>query len=453
MTTETTIFRDLFGTDEMRRIFDDRALVQSWLDAESALARAEARLGLIPEEAAVEIARKAHAELLDPDMLRQGVAAANHPLVPFIRAFAAVCEGEAGEYVHWGATTQDIMDTGMVLQLREARSVLMRRIDRLVALLAKLVDAERHTVMAGRTHGQHALPITLGLKLAVFLDELLRHRERMTELEPRLLIGQLGGAAGTLASLGDAGRRVQHEFCALLDLATPSIAWHTARDGLAEFASTTAMAAATCERFAAEVILLQKTEVAELAEAHEEANVGSSTMPQKRNPMKAESIVAASRLVRRNVLIALEGMTGQHERDMGPWQAEWQWVPDLCINADAVLVQTIHLLGGLTIDRERMRANLSTSGGLIMAEAVMMHVAERLGRQRAHDLVHEMSMRAVEEGRPLAELLSADRRLSAIFEASALEPLFDPAGYLGLAEASLDAVLAKASSAQMRSGP
>lgn len=438
-----TVFRDLFGTDEMRALFDDVALIQGWLDAESALARAEAVVGLVPTEAAAEITDKARAELLDAEQLRRGVAEANHPLVPVIRAFAAVCENGAGEYVHWGATTQDIMDTGMALQLRGAHALLLRRIDRLVTPLAHLAEQERHTVMAGRTHGQHALPITLGLKLAVFVDELLRHRERFLQLAPRLLVAQLAGAAGTLASLGEDAEGVQAEFCAQLGLGRSAVAWHTARDALAELAGVVSMTSATCERLAGEVILLQKTEVAELAEAHTSENVGSSTMPQKRNPMTSESVVAAARLARRSAALALEGMIGQHERDMGPWQAEWAWVPELCVNADAALVQAIAVVEGLRIDRERMRVNLRLTGGLVMAEAVMMRLAQTVGRQTAHDVVHELAMRSFEERREFAELLASDARVSRVIDPAELETLLDPGSYLGLADSAIDAVLVK----------
>jgi 3-carboxy-cis,cis-muconate cycloisomerase len=438
-----TVFRDLFGTDAMRALFDDGALVQGWLDAEAALARAQAAVGLVPPEAAAEITSKARAELLDADALRRGVATANHPLVPVIRAFAAVCEDGAGEYVHWGATTQDIMDTGMILQLRGAHALLLGRIDTLATLLARLADRERHTVMAGRTHGQHALPITLGLKLAVFVDELLRHHERFVQLAPRLLVAQLAGAAGTLASLGEDAERVQAAFCAELGLGRAAVAWHTSRDGLAELAAVLSMATATCERLAGEVILLQKTEVAELAEAHASGNVGSSTMPQKRNPMTSESVVAAARLARRNAVVALEGMTGQHERDMGPWQAEWAWVPELCVNADAALAQAIAVAEGLTIDRERMRANLGMTAGLVMSEAVMMRLAQTAGRQTAHDVVHELAMRSFEEGRDFADLLANDVRVTGAVDPAELAALLEPQSYLGIADSAVDAVLAK----------
>lgn len=441
------VFRDFFGTEEMRRVFDDRALLQGWLDAEAALAQAEAAFGVIPAEAAAEIARNANADLFDRAEIRRGIGAANHPLVPLVRSLAALCAGDAGDYVHWGATTQDIMDTGAVLQIRDAHTILLRRVDELAATLADRVRTERDTVLAGRTHGQHAVPITLGLKLAVFLDELLRHRERLLQLAPRLFVAELAGAAGTLASLGSVAVRVQDEFARRLRLGVPAVAWHTARDGLAELAAILSMAAATCERLAREVILLQKTEIGELFETHEQGHVGSSTMPQKRNPMTAESVVAASRLVRRNLVVAVEGMTGQHERDMGAWQAEWQWVGDLCITADATLAQTIRLARGLTVDRERMRANLALTEGQVMAEAVMMEAAGTMGRQRAHDLVHELAMQAFEARRPFAELLKADARITEAIPADRVDALLNGSEYLGLSATSVERVLARTAEA------
>ena len=446
------VFRDLFGTEEMLQVFDDRALLQSWLDAEAALARAEAKCGVIPTEAAAEIGRQARADLLDPDEIRRAIQAANHPLVPLVRALAALCEGGAGEYVHWGATTQDIMDTGAVLQLRDAHMILLGRLEELSLVLAQRVHDERDTVMVGRTHGQHAVPITLGLKLAVFLDELLRHRERLLQLAPRLLVVELAGAGGTLASLGGAAEAVQQEFARALGLGVPAVAWHTARDGLAELAAVLSMVAATCERFANEVILLQKTEVAEVFEAHERWNIGSSTMPQKRNPMTAESVVAASRLVRRNLVVAIEGMTGQHERDMGAWQAEWAWLRDLCVNVDAALVQTVRLAEGLRVDRARMRANLGLTGGLIMAEAVMMEVAEIVGRQQAHDLLHGLAMKAFETKRPFATLLKTDGRMAELVTTQRIDSLLTESDYLGLSEASVERVLGRAADA-LGTGP
>ena len=441
------LFRDHFGTEEMRRVFDDRALLQSWLDAEAALAEAEAACGVIPEDAAVEIRRRARADLVDPERIRRELRAANHPLVPLVRALADLCDCDAGAYVHWGATTQDVMDTGAVLQLRAAHAILLGRLDELIGAFVLRIRHERDTPMAGRTHGQHAVPITLGLKLAVYLDELLRHRERLLQVSPRLFVVQLSGAGGTLASLGDAAAPVRAAFARQLELGVPAVAWHTARDAFAELAAVLSMAAATCERFAREVILLQKTEVAEVFEAHADGNVGSSTMPQKRNPMTAESVVAASRLVRRNLVVAVEGMVGEHERDMGAWQAEWAWLGDLCITADAALAQTVTLVAGLEIDRERMRTNLALTRGLIMAEAVMMKLAETIGRQRAHDVLHELAMKSFETGRPFAELLASDERVSTVLSRERIDELMDESRYLGLSADGVRRVLARAAAA------
>jgi 3-carboxy-cis,cis-muconate cycloisomerase len=438
--TGTALFADLFGTEEMRAVFSDGSLIQSWLDAEAALAWAEAEVGLVPPAAAAEIDRRARADLLDVERLRAGIRETTHPLVAVVWALAELCEGDAGGWVHWGATTQDIMDTGTVLQARRAHSLLAARIGALLSVLAQRTREERDTPMAGRTHGQHAVPTTLGLKLAVFLEELLRHRDRLDELAPRLLVGQLGGAAGTLASLGEHGPAVRRAFCARLGLAEPRTAWHTARDGLAEFAHVASMAAATCERLAGEVILLQKTEVGELAEVHEDGNVGSSTMPQKRNPMRAEGIVAASRLARRGLLVALEGMVGQHERDMGAWQAEWEWLPDVCAHADAAVAETVELVRTLTVDRARMRTKLGMTGGLIMSEAVMMALAPRLGRQRAHEVVHAVAMGAYAARTSFVDALLASRHVG--LDAAAVDELLDPTRYLGLASIDVDEVLA-----------
>jgi 3-carboxy-cis,cis-muconate cycloisomerase len=406
---EGDLFAASFATDEMRRVFDDLALVQSWLDAEAALAEAEARLGVIPAPAAERIRASARAELLDLAAIRDGMAGAGHPLVPTIWALADLCGPEAGGYVHWGATTQDIMDTGLVLQLRTALDLLGTRLDELCNVVADLATRERDTVMAGRTHGQQALPITFGLKAATWLDELRRHCQRLEQLRPRLLVGQLAGAAGTLASLGERAADVQVEFCRILDLDLPLVPWHVSRDGLAELASTLAIIAATAEKLAGEIILLQKTEV------------------------------AASRLVRRTLMTAVEGMVGQHERDMGSWQAEWRWVPEICTLADAVLKQSVDLVGGLTLDRDRMLANLEATNGLIMAERVMIELGRHIGRQAAHDRIHEHAMRAVETRTRLVDLLAADEVVvGALGGEEALCALLSTQGYLGAAALFVD---------------
>lgn len=428
----------------MRCVFSDLGLVQSWLDVEAALAVAEATAGIVPQWAADVIERSAHAERLDLDAIAAGIRDAEHPLMSTIWAFAGACGDGAGEYVHWGATTQDIMDTASVLQLRAALDVIDGRLAELMRLVAALTAAERDTVLAGRTHGQHALPTTMGFKTAIWLAELLRHDDRLRELRPRLLVGQLSGAVGSLASFGGQGLRIQEEFCRRLGLAVPTVAWHVARDAFAEYANDLAMLAATCSRIANEVILLQKTEVAEIEEHQSEGKIGSSTMPQKRNPMTAEGAVAAGRLVRRNVATALEGMLGQHERDMAVWQAEWSYLPDVSLTADATIALTINVVRDLHVDRDRMRQNLGLTGGLIMAEAVMLELARHLGRQRAHEIVHRVAMRSFEDRIAFLDALSAEHEITTVLGSrDDIATLLDPHRYLGEVDEAIGRVLAE----------
>jgi 3-carboxy-cis,cis-muconate cycloisomerase len=438
---DSALFRDQFGTPEMRAVFSDRATIQRWLDVEAALARVEARLGVIPEEAAHAISEAARVERLDIAELKRGVDETSHPLVPLINQLARACPDDLGEYVHWGATTQDIMDTAVVLQLRDALAILERQLEDLVAVLAGLADRHRATPMAGRTHGQHALPITLGFKLAVFIAELQRHRDRLHELRPRLLVVQLSGAVGTLAALGGLGRAVQEALAEELGLGVPPITWHPARDGFAEFTCLAAMIGQTCARAANEVILLQKTEVGELEEPHTEHSVGSSTMPQKRNPMLCEAIVAVGRILAAQPAIAVGSLVHQHERDMSAWQAEWAFIPETAILASGALANTHHVFENLTVRPDRMRANLGITNGLINAEAVMISLAERIGRQRAHSLVRRAARTSFESGRPFADCLLETPEVLEHLDRARIEALLQPEAYLGEALAAVDRVL------------
>jgi 3-carboxy-cis,cis-muconate cycloisomerase len=438
---DSVLFRDQFGTPEMRTIFSDVATIQRWLDVEAALARVEARLGIIPDAAARAITEAARVERMDIAELKRGVDETSHPLVPLINQLARACPDGLGEYVHWGATTQDIMDTAVVLQLRDALTILDRQLEDLVTVLVELVERHRSTPMAGRTHGQHALPITLGFKLAVFVAELRRHRERLRDLRPRLLVVQLSGAVGTLAALGEHGRAVQEGLAAELGLGVPAISWHSARDAFAEFTCLAAMIGQTCARAANEVILLQKTEVGELEEPNTEHSVGSSTMPQKRNPMVCEAIVAVGRILAAQPAIAIGALVHQHERDMSAWQAEWAFIPETAILASGALHNTRHVFSDITIRPERMRANLGLTNGLINAEAVMIRLAERVGRQRAHSLVRRAARTSFESGRPFAECLREIPEVLEHLEGDLLDALLRPEAYLGEALAAVDRVL------------
>jgi len=438
---DSRFFKDLYGTPAMRAVFDDLALLQRWLDVEAALAKAQARAGVIPASAAREIARRARAGRFHPRRLKREMDRTVHPLMPVIRALGKTCRGGAGAYVHWGATTQDIMDTANVLQVKEAIRLLDGRLNVLEKALAALAVRHRDTLMAGRTHGQQALPITFGFKVAVWLAEVRRSRERLTQCKPRVLVGQFAGAVGTLASVAGRGLEVQRRMMKILGLGVPPIAWHTARDGFAELAAVLGILAATAGKVAREVISLQKTETGEVEEPFTDGKVGSSTMPHKRNPMICEAVVALSRLVMNAVPSALDGMLQEHERDMGLWQMEWAYLPEVCVMTDGALALMTRVLGGLRVRPDRMRENLDRLKGLTLSEAVMMDLARSVGRQTAHDVVYDCSMRAHGNGRTFARALAEDRRVAAHLSPARIERLLDPSRYTGLAGVFVDRVV------------
>ncbi len=438
---DSRLFRDLYGTAEMRAVFTDEAVVGRWLEAEAALARAQAGVGLIPQAAAEAITRSAAEATLDLNELRRGVESSGHPLVPAIRALERLA-GEAGKYVHWGATTQDIIDTGSVLQLKSALAIIERDLDLLRASLAGQARVYRDTALAGRTHGQHAVPVTLGYKFAVIVAELRRHRQRLMELRPRVLVGQLAGAAGTLASLAEHARAVREAMLADLGLGVPEIAWHTARDGIAEVVCVLAMIATTCGKFANEVVNLQRTEIAELAEPAGVGAVGSSTMPQKRNPMAAQGVVALARLVRQMPALALDAMVHEHERDLAAWQMEWAFVPETFILTSGAIAQTCRIAEGLIVDADRMRRNLARTGGLINAEAVMIRLARDTGREAAHELVAAAVNRAISGRAGFADVLAADPEIAGHLSRADIDEALAPEAYLGEAMAAVDRILA-----------
>ena len=378
---------------------------------------------------------------LDASRMKQLIDQTVHPIVPLIRVLQDACSGDAGEYIHWGATTQDIMDTAMILQAQEAAAILDNRLAGLSAALGHLASAHRDTIMPGRTHGQQALPVTFGYKAAVWLAEVERHRQRLLQCRPRLLVGQLGGAVGTLASLGEQGFQVQQRMMEILGLGVPLITWHTARDGLAEFASLLGMMAATAGKMAREIINLQRTELAEVEEPFNEGKVGSSTMPHKRNPMICEAVLALSRLVMRSVPLALDAMIQDHERDWSSDHIEWAYLGEMCIMTDGALDLTLRVLTGLRVYPERMLKNLDLLDGLVLSEAVMLALGKDLGRQTAHEMVYECAMRSFEQGLPFRQVLGEHPLVSAHLTPAQIEDLLDPAHYTGLAGQFVDRVL------------
>jgi 3-carboxy-cis,cis-muconate cycloisomerase len=442
-TLDCAVLGDLFGSEEVRRAFDSSALVQAWLDVEQTLARAEAEVGIVPADAAERIVREADASLYDLDALRAGIGESQHPLVPLVRMLAERC-AEAGAWVHWGATTQDVLDTGLALQVRAGLGPIRRDLRRATAAAVALAVEHRNLPMAGRTHGQHAVPITFGLKAASWADELLRCEQRLDVAAAGAATAQLAGAAGTLASLGDDAAAVRAAFCRLLDLAESDVPWHAARDRWRDLAHALAELGAAGERIAAEIVRLQATEIAELAEPSGPASVGSSTMPQKRNPMTSEYLVASARLLRGAVSVLFESPAHAGERDMGPWAAEWIAVPQALILAGGVAEKLAGILEGLVVDEARMRANLELTRGAILSEAAMMELARSVGHERAHVLVTAASRRASDGGLTLAAALTEDDEISAHLSGDELERLGDPTGYLGLAPAAADVVAARA---------
>ena len=440
---DSLLFRDAFGTPAMRAVFADRRLVERYIEVEIALARAEARCGVIPAEAAVQIAARCSFDALDLETLRRETDTVGYPILPLVHQLVEQC-GEAGRYIHWGATTQDIMDTAVVLQVRDGLALVEQDIETLRAILAGLAAKYRDTPMAGRTHLQHALPITFGYKAAIWLSMFDRHAERLAQLKPRVLTGQFAGAAGTLASLGERGLDVQQAMMEALRLGQPVATWHVARDGLAEAVNFLALVAGSLGKIAYDVILLSATECGELYEPFVTGRGASSTMPQKRNAISSELMLAASKAVRQNAGLMLDAMVADLERATGPWHAEWLAIPESFVLTAGALHQAKFMLGGLIVDEARMKANLASSRGLIVAEAVMMGLAPHMGRQQAHDVVYTACRVVNEQGGTLAEALAREPAITAHIDRAEIDRLTDPANYLGLAPRMVDRVLASA---------
>ena len=434
----------LYGTDAMRAAFGERAFLQRMLDGEGALARAQARLSVIPPEAADAITAAAQASRLDLAALAAATRNTGYPVVGLVKQLSALAGEPAGRWTHWGATTQDIMDTALVLQMRDAFALLDADLRALCRALAARAAEHRDTPMAARTHLQHALPTTFGAKCAAWLDPLLTMLERLDQLRPRVLRAQFGGAAGTLASLGPQGPEIATELARELRLAAPGLPWHAARDGLAEAACWLGLLCGALSKLATDVMLLMQTEVGEVAEPHQPGRGGSSTMPQKRNPIACEYILAQSRGVHALVPQVLAAMAQDHERGTGPWQAEPLAIPQAFLLTHGALVQARTIAEGLTVDAARMRRNLDLTGGLIVAEAVMMGLAPLLGRGEAHHAVNRACDAALAEGLPLADTLARDPAVAAQLDSAAIARLTDPAAYLGAAPLFVDRALARA---------
>lgn len=436
----------LFGSPQAAASFDDRARLQGMLDFEAALARAEARTGVIPAAAAEAIARRCRAELFDVARLAEGTAKAGNPAIPLIAALTELVSAEeanAARYVHWGATSQDAMDTGLVLQLRQFFSALDEDLERLSAALAGRAEEHKTTLIAGRTWLQHAAPVTVGVKMAGWLDALERHADRLGDVRSRALVLQFGGAAGTLAALGAKGLEVAKALASELGLSLPALPWHAERGRIAEIGAFLGLLTGTLGKIARDLSLLMQTEVAEAFEPAAEGRGGSSTMPQKRNPVSAAVALAAATRAPGMVATLLAGMVQEHERGLGGWHAEWETLPELCALAAGALRQIADTIDGLELDPARMRTNLDATHGQILAEAAAMALAVRIGRAQAHEIVQRASRRASETGRRLHDVLGEDPSVAANLPPRDLAAIFEPRNYLGQSVAFVDRVLSE----------
>src|SRR5258705_2757902 len=439
---DSVIFRDIFTTPEMREVFSDERRTSYYLEIEVALARAQARLGIIPDNAAREIERQCRIENIDLARLKQQTERVGYPILGVVQQIVDLCTDGLGEWCHWGATTQDITDTAAIMQIRAALELVERDMEATAAALADLSRRYRDTPMAGRSNLQEAVPLTFGFKTAALLAAMQRHRERLAQLRPRVLVGEFGGAVGTLASLSADGLKVQAAMMEELGLGQPDIAWHTVRDRIGEVACFLGLLTGTLGKISMDVKLLMQTEVAEVYEPFHEARGSSSTMPQKRNPIASLYIHSTAALVRQNTAALLEAAVADHERSTGPWEIEWIALPEIFLLSAGTLRQPRDVVEGLQVDAARMRANLDLTGGAIVSEQVMMGLGPHLGRQRAHDLVYDICREAATSGKPLVDLLAADKEISKHVGRKELEQMCDPANYLGHAGEMVDRVLA-----------
>lgn len=432
----------MFSTDEMREIFSDKSWAQKWLDTEAALAEAQAELGVIPREKADVIKKYARAELLDIPSIGEFYKS-SITIVPLLKAFKTVLPDRAGEFVHWGATSQDIVDTGLVLLERDACRVILRDMKLCLRYCLDLARKYRSTPMAGRTHVVHAIPITFGYKAAVWADELGRDIERLEGMAGRVFVGEMAGAVGTLASQPEHGLETQKRMFRILGLGVPTIAWHVARDSQAEFTSNLALCAGTLGRINHEILSLQRTEILELEEPFFMGKIGSSTMPHKRNPAVLENVLALLRSVRSIAPAVTESMVSENERDWGCFLTEWEAIPRACHLMGAALAKTKNILKNLIVYPKHMERNLFAQKGLMMSECVMMHLAGRLGRMTAHGIVYKACMEAYEKEIPLKDVLMRTPEVTAAFTEEEIDTMLDPHSYLGLAPQFADRVVEK----------
>ncbi|KAG6896591.1 hypothetical protein C0992_007296 [Termitomyces sp. T32_za158] len=438
--TDSSVFRDIFSSSASSVIWSDKTRTSYYLRFESALATAQARFGIIPRKSASAIAQKCDVDLIDMEELKKETRKIGYPVLPVVKQLVRLVnevEPGLGEWAHWGATTQDVTDTATVLQLRDTCDLVAKSLENITCVLRKLARAHASTPMAARSNLQQAVPISFGFKLARLLATFERHETRLSEILPRLLVVEFGGAAGTLATISDTGvaLQVQEELAKELGLNVPEIAWHTERDRITEVGSFFAMVTGTCAKFAFDVKLLMQTEVGEVFEPYYPHRGSSSTMPQKRNPISSVYITAMSSTVKQLSAALFDAMVEDHERSTGPWEIEWIVLPQICTMTHAILTHTQEILTGLEIHPEAMKKNLKKTQGAVTSEAVMMQLGKLIGRQVAHDLIYDLCRKAAQEDRPLVDLLSENELvLNSGVTRNELESWCDPANYMGLSK-------------------
>lgn len=440
---DSTIFQGIFTTEAMRQVWSDENRTAKYVEIERALATVQGRLGIIPREAAEEIVSHCRIEEIDMARLRQQTERIGYPILGVVTQINQRCRDKLGEFVHWGATTQDITDTATVLQIREALDIVDGELEAIAQAMARLAKAHRLTPMIGRSNLQQAIPVTFGYKMAGLLSAILRHRERLAQLRERVLVGEFAGAAGTLASIETGAMETQAGLCAALGLKQPAIAWHTIRDNIAETGALLGLIGGTLGKLSMDVKLMMQTEVGEVFEPYHHGRGSSSTMPQKRNPIASCYIHAAISVVRQHAAALMDAMVADHERSTGPWEIEWIVLPEsFCLIAGA-LKQSRAVLEGLEVDAAAMRRNIEMTGGLVMSEAVMMGLAPHIGREFAHDLVYDLCRESLATKTPLVDLLAAHPQIRPHVDRAALERMLAPENYLGQSGLMVDRVLAQ----------
>ena len=436
LVTNSKIWGEMFGTKEMHLLFSDEGTTQLYLDVEAALARSQSKLNIIPKEAGEKITQVAKVEIIDWKKLEKRTSIVGYPILPLVEQLSEKVGGDFGQFCHWGATTQDIMDTADVLQIRKGLKLLSKDLKSISDALVNIIENYINTPMAGRTHLQHALPTSFGYKASTWLSGIDRHQKRLDEMKKRIFNVSFFGAAGTLASLGeDDGLKTQSALAKELDLNVPEVSWHSIRDNFCEVTGWLAMVGASLGKIAYDVMLMMQTETQEVAEPFLHGRGSSSTMPQKRNPISSEIMLACSKLLKENHASMLDAMVLDHERATGQWHIEWHAIPNAFLVASSSFSSAKYLLEGLEVSPEKMKDNIYKTNGLIVAESVMMALAPKMGRQIAHDLVYDCCRVSITKNISFIDTLLKNKEISNIFNKTDLLEIIDPSNYLGAAPA------------------